>query len=230
MSRVRTLAQLRTDVRQRADIENSQHISDTELTRYINQSIAALYALIVEMDEDEFAAEATWTVTAGTVESTISYVEDAVDVPVSIYKLLSVDVVDGDGRKWPVQRFSLRDRTWLEDTTLPTGQIRPTRYRLRGISNLIWAPPFESDTQVRVTYIPSPTDLSADSDEYDGRVGWEEWVILDSAIKCMIKEESDDSQLVRERQLAEARIRQQIAIRDRGEAQRIRNVMPRENW
>ena len=41
-----TLAEMRTAARQYADQENSQFVSDAELTRIINNSIAELYDLL----------------------------------------------------------------------------------------------------------------------------------------------------------------------------------------
>jgi hypothetical protein len=40
------------------------------------------------------------------------------------------------------------------------------------------------------TYLVAPADLSSDSDTIDGVSGWEEFIVLDSAIKCLVKEES----------------------------------------
>lgn len=224
MARNRTLTQLIADVRQRADVENSQHVSDAEVTRYINQGVAALHALIVENNEDEYAAETTISVTAGTVTSPIIAVSE---VPVGPYKILAVDVIDSSGSSFPVRRFSLGERAQQDSES--SSIYYPTRYRLRGTNSIIWSPPFEQDVSVRVTYVASAAELSG-SDTYDGRDGWEEWITLDAAIKVMTKEETDDSQLVRERALVEARILKQIARHDLVEPGRIRDVWTRETW
>lgn len=106
MARTRTLTQLIADVRDRTDTENSQHVTDAQITRYINQSIAALYALIVEQDENDFAAQCSFNTTAGAETSQILSAP-LEGVPVQPYKLLAVDVVDNNGLSYPVPRFML---------------------------------------------------------------------------------------------------------------------------
>ena len=55
-----TLTELRTLTRQRADMENSQFVDDTELTRYLNNSWGELYNLIGEnFNEDYFTTSST---------------------------------------------------------------------------------------------------------------------------------------------------------------------------
>jgi len=49
-----TLAQLRTAIRQRADMVNSTFISDAELNSYINQSYFELYDLLVQKYGDNY--------------------------------------------------------------------------------------------------------------------------------------------------------------------------------
>ena len=61
-----TLAELRTQSRQRADMENSNFISDTELTSYINNSIAELHDIMAEAYGSEyFVTTTTFSVTSG---------------------------------------------------------------------------------------------------------------------------------------------------------------------
>lgn len=229
MARTRTLTELIADVRDRADAENSEHVSDAQVTRYINQSIAALYALIVEQDESDFAAECTFTATAGDTSTSIPnvLVEGAFIEP---YKILAVDVVGADGFSWPVPRFMMGERAALDAEDGQWGIVTATRYQWRGTKDLFWSPPWDSDRTIRVTYIPSPTDLSSGANTYDGRAGWEEWVTLDSAIKVLAKEESDVTDLVRERALVEQRILKQIVARDRAQPKRVRDVVGGDRW
>ena len=43
-----TLAELRTQARNRADMESSEFVTDTELTDYINSSIAELHDILIQ--------------------------------------------------------------------------------------------------------------------------------------------------------------------------------------
>lgn len=229
MARARTLTELIADVRDRADAENSQHVTDAQVTRYLNQSIAALYALIVEQDEADFAEECTFTATAGAA-STSMVTEPVEGTIVYPYKILAVDVIDADGFSWPVPRFMMGERAALDAEAGQWGVVTATRYQWRGNKDLFWSPPWEADRTIRVTYIPSPTDLSSGSDTFDGRAGWEEWVTLDSAIKVLAKEESDVTDMVRERALVEQRILKQIVARDRAQPKRVRDVVGGDRW
>ena len=76
----------------------------------------------------------------------------------------------------------------------------------------------------RVWYYPNPKVLVADTDTIDGRSGWEEWVVVDAAMKLLAKEESDTSQLEREAQRVWARIMAVAENRDAGQSKRITDV------
>lgn len=229
MARTRTLTELIADVRDRADAEVSQHVTDAQITRYLNQSIAALYALIVEQDESDFVEQVDIDVAAGAVASGI--VTAPVDgTAINPYKLLAVDVINSDGTSWPVQRFMMGERANLDGEAGTYAALSFTRYQWRGANTLYWSPPWQSAVTIRVTYVPSPTDLATGTDEYDGRAGWEEWVTLDSAIKVLAKEESDVTDMVRERALVEQRILKQIVARDRAQPKRVRDVVGGERW
>ena len=52
-----TLATLRNRVRQRADMENNNFVSDSEVNQYINSSYAELYDLLVAKFEDYYVAD-----------------------------------------------------------------------------------------------------------------------------------------------------------------------------
>jgi hypothetical protein len=58
----------------------------------------------------------------------------------------------------------------------------------------------------------------------DGRAGWEEWVVVDAAVKLLTKEESDTSQLEREAARIWSRIMKNMANRDAGQSKRITDV------
>jgi hypothetical protein len=65
-----------------------------------------------------------------------------------------------------------------------------------------------------------------DSDRVDGRSGWDEWVVKDSAIKCLLKEESVEQaagiKAVRDELFQ--RFQLHAAERDASQPERIRNT------
>jgi hypothetical protein len=79
-----TLLQLKDRSRQRADMENSEFVTDAELTIYINGSIAELHDLLVaSYGSDYFLSSTTFSTVAGT---------ESYSLPADFYKLMGVDV------------------------------------------------------------------------------------------------------------------------------------------
>lgn len=76
---------------------------------------------------------------------------------------------------------------------------------------------------VTLEYIPTPTALTTDGSTFDGVNGWEEMVVLWTAIKVLTKKKLDTSQL--ERQYADIRNRVRgMSERDHGTAGRIQRA------
>lgn len=219
--RTRTLAQMRDEVRQRADIENDPHVSDPEINRYLNQSAAALHALLVDMDEGEFVTSTTISTVANTEGYDLS--------TTNIYKLIHVEaLVSGFYRS--LSRWTFEERTLYRNaSTWGWAQI-PIAYRfihdsVTGIPRIVFAPAPNGVYQVTIYFVTGFTDLVVDSDAYDGRDGWEEWVVLDAAIKCNTKSESTGAaDLSAERDRVFDRIRVQMATPDLDRPARIRDV------
>lgn len=204
-----TLESLRDQARQRADMVNSEFCSDVEINQYINNSITELYDLLVSVNEDYYVTSGTVSLVNGT---------DSYSLPADFYKLLGVDV-DYNGQQIAIKPFMFAERSRMQ--TALSGA--PFRYRLQG-SNIKFIP--EPDTSYTVTlwYVPRFTALSADASTFDGINGWEEYVIVDAAIKMLQKEESDVSILMAQKEALRGRINTMAANRDSGEPQRIVDV------
>ena len=54
MARTRTRLELRDEVRQRADMVYSDFVSDSEINRYINESISELYDMLIAAKGQEW--------------------------------------------------------------------------------------------------------------------------------------------------------------------------------
>jgi len=93
MARTATLAELRTLVRQRADIQNSTHITDPEIDGLLNSAITEVYDLLVAASPPDFyAKEQTYNVTTNVISYTL---------PTDFYKLRYV-WVEESGRMRPI--------------------------------------------------------------------------------------------------------------------------------
>lgn len=208
--RTRTLAQLRSDVRQRADCEGDPHISDAELTRYINQSCAALHAKMVDVNELYFFQEQNLVTVAGVDQVNLS-------ISNSFYKLLHVEVQIGSIWR-TLDRWTFEKRTLYRNASSWGLSQLPISYRLsraqNGAAVLVLAPTPDAAYPLIVASVQSFADLAADADTYDGADGWEEWVVWDSAIKCLVKSEESIVDATRERDAVWARIEPQLHTPD----------------
>jgi hypothetical protein len=204
----RTLLELRTEVRQRADMEGSELVSDAELTRYINASSAALWDEMIAASEPDYILSDTIATVAGT---------NLYQLPDEFYRLAPQTPRIDVGGKWrSLRRLAPSDvaRMLNDDTGVPS------HYKLGTIStgDFIGLYPIPDGVyDVRLYYFRHAEVLVADGDVFGGRNSWEEWIVLDAAIKCLMKEESDVSALVGERERVMARIRQAAAHIDMNE-------------
>lgn len=89
------------------------------------------------------------------------------------------------------------------------------------LSDILYANIIGVDTTPQTT--PATTTLGGgvDDDRFDGINGWEEYVVVDAAIKCLIKEESDISALMAQKMALKTRIEQMADDRDVGEQEYV---------
>lgn len=215
-----TLAELRTQVRQRADMTASQFVTDGELNGWINSSVAELYDLLVTKFGNDYFVEQYSFTTTGAVER--------YDLPGDFYKLLGVDLQltpgGGDDGYITLRPFTFSERnryatanaqTWLGVTNL--------RYRLSG--SKIWFTPTPQNAQsIRLWYVPRVVPLVNDSDVADGVSGWLEYVVVDVAVKALQKEESDVSVFLAQKAALIQRIESAAENRDAGNPATVADV------
>lgn len=205
MPRTRTLAQLREEARQYADMEASSFVSDAEANRYVNQGLAELWHVLVQANPTRYAARVEVTTVAGTYEYT---------VPDDFAAAIMVERLRGSGSE---------DAYRLEPYELTEGHVTDGHAWVDGSRGLRWTVVYQGtdgtgtrlrfncDPQggfVRLWYVAAPEVLDNDADEWDGVAGWEEWAVLWAAEQMLAKEESDPSALIRRRSELTQRINQ----------------------
>lgn len=196
-------------------MERSNFVTDSEITSYINQSVAELYDLLITEFEDYYIADP--------VIFTISNNATTQLLPTDFYKLRGLDFnlngLSEDG--WTnVDQFNFNERN-LHKRCAVGSNVQ--RYRLMG-NKLILSPVGYTNGNYRLWYIPQAPKLVASSDELDVVNGWEEYVIVDAAIKCLQKEESDVSVLALQKSALIKRIQDSAANRDAGSPGTITDV------
>ncbi|MDQ3023391.1 MAG: hypothetical protein M3R04_03240 [bacterium] len=204
-----TLTNLRTRIRRRADRENDPHIVDAELTQFINASYKELWDLLVAASSDYFLSSETYTLTGTT---------DTRALPSGCYKVRGIDWLNGRYEALPRFTFSSRNL------------CNQRMYRVLG-TNVQFLPLGDAAGSYRTWYEPGPTALSADADALNDAVDmWDEYIVIDGAIKCYGKSQDDASQFMSEKHAMKARIEAMAPDRDHGSPDRVSDVNAASDW
>ena len=274
------LSELRLLSRQRADMENSQFITDAEWRRMLNRSYAELYDLIVTSanSEDYFLKTGTITLVSGT---------QSYNLPSDFYKSRGIDLNSGSNTI-PLRRYNFSER----NTGALYSVASDMRYHLQA-NKIIFKPAPSSADTVSVHYVPSPrkfdeqtataitrgittnwavpythtfkvgdtvrglgflsddyntdqtvtvttattvtTDLDSSSlsdptvygkleSRFDFYSGWDEYLIVATAISALIKEEADVTALFTIKQGIRDRIIADSEMRDLGEPTTVTDI------
>jgi len=167
-------------------MEGSQFVTDAELVGYINGSAQELYDVLVSSFQDYYISQsADFVLTSGV---------DSITLPANFYKLRGVDKQLSATDWQSISPFSFaerNDRAGLSQYSIRDSGIR---YRVQGAAIKL-TPATTCEGTYRFWYVPRMTLLALDADNFDGINGWDEYVIVDAAIKCLQKEESSTSTL-----------------------------------
>lgn len=122
------------------------------------------------------------------------------NLPATFYKLLGVDLFTGVNVNpyQAVKQFNFSERNRFQ---IPAAGRR-----------------------VQLWHVPGMTPMVADTDIFDGINGWTEYVVIDCAIKCLVKEESDVTIHAAKLGQMKARIDQMSQNRNVGEPATITDV------
>jgi hypothetical protein len=178
-----TAGQILTRARQRADREDSQFVTDTEGLTLVSASYADLYNTLVSKGLSYF--ESTQTITTDGTANTA--------LPSGYLGTIGVDYQRGSSQWSPLYELMPQERNRYGASS---GEARA--YRVVG-SNITLYPTPPTGQTYRHLYVPAPADLTSSATSVDGVSGFEEYVVLDVAIKMLHKEESSATHLERER-------------------------------
>lgn len=217
-----TLAEIKLQARQRADQENSTFIAEGELNSYVNSSIAELYDILCEAyGSDYYVTELEGAIVQGTAGYTL---------PADFYEMKGVDI-KVDTQNWQtVERYNFNERNRYPDGAVwNLWGYTNIRYRILG-NEVKFTPTPDADYTYRLHYVPLPTQLVADSDTLDDLNYYAEYVIVDTAIKMMQKEESDPSIFMAQKEALKKRITDKAANRDAAQADTISDASAQNDW
>lgn len=209
----RTLLQLRTRAKQRANLENSNFLTPAEWNENINYAISELRDLIIsKAGDDYFATSQSFSLISGT---------EAYALPAAFYKALWVEILESDGKYRKLKRFEISEKNAYGNPY--SSFCSEIRYRLIG-DNLHFTS-FDSigGRTARLWYVPLITELSADGDTLSGFNGWDEYIILHAAIAALDKEEQETSKLELKLEKLKLRIEAMSEDRDQSNPMRIQD-------
>lgn len=218
MARSLSLVELRSTVLARADMESAELstpalFTPVEVNEYINGSIAELYRQLA-LKDDYYTTPYTFTT---------SSTESAYDLPDDFWLARSVVADTGETTTLKLRRFSADViGTVANGATWCVGGR--AWYRVVG-SEIHVHPRPGAAYPVTLWYVPAPPKLVGELDELDGVAGFEEFVILDAAVKCVMKEEGDISALVAQRELVRQRVLEDGSTRDASEPNYTQDVV-----
>lgn len=208
-----TLLQLRTRARERADQVNSTFVTDSELTGYINSSYQEFYDLLTNSVEDYNISTSSFTIASGNTQA----------APSDFYKVRGIDDMTDPDYPTIVKRFNWNERNDYNRRSDIAWKYSPVEYRIVG-SNLMFLPASQAQRPYKLWYVPICTLLVADGDTAAGINGWLEYVVIDAAIKMLIKEESDTKVLFRAKKEIIDRIEAMSIKRDQSLPEKISRV------
>lgn len=224
------LAALQARVLQACNLEGAgDFIPPQELTDYINGSIAEW------VDE---VRGTTWNGTYSRKSYSFNTASNrqTYSLPSDFLALLSVDVFVTQGS--PVitaTAYQEEQRNYFRNYPALSGwgMLTPVFYQLQG-GNISFIPVPQGAYQVTLNYVPTAPILSDPEDYIDSINGWEEFIVLDAAIKCLTKagELETIPSLERRLERQRARIRAMAPRRDQYAAETVHVVANRniDEW
>jgi hypothetical protein len=208
MARTVTVSSIVSQIRQRADLENdTDRFPDSELATYVSQSWCELYNEIVLTNGDHYLSNVTQVITPGL---------DTYALPADFYLDRGVDFVQS-GYTFTLPRWSFEERESYQFAGSYAFGM-PTSYRIIG-GNVVFKPVPQSGSY-KLYYYPTPTVLTIAS-SVDGIAGFEEFLVLDGALKALRKDNRVPPELYQDRNNALAVVRAALAGRSHSHPDRI---------
>lgn len=218
-----SLMEIRMRAQQRADMLDSNFVTKAEWNYYINQSYYELYDLLITTYEDYYVAPRLTFTTTSSQSYALPNGQNYSSAP-AFYKMFGVDLgQDASQDAYSTLKkfdFIQRNRYVYPQVTTNLLGVFNMKYRVVG-GNIMFIPTPSAGSTIGLWYFPRLVNLLQDSDIMDGISGWTEYVIVDTAIKALNKEESDVTTLMNEKMLLKQRIEGSASNRDAGQPDTI---------
>ena len=194
------VSDLITGTRQKADMQNSAFVTDSEILGYLNSGWQKLYGLIVQRFENYYIDQTTIALMTNTSEYPL---------PSDFFKMLGIDLNVGSG-VYTLRPWSFNERNKASQSAIDS----PSRYIIVG-NKVKFVPTPSNNHTATVYYVPMPTALTLLGSIELPPYG-EEYLTSKAGVDCKQKEESDPSVLMAQEQEAERFLLEVLANRDNG--------------
>jgi hypothetical protein len=192
-----TLEVLLLKCRQRANLEGADDfITDEELTGEINTSLAEWHDLVTATTWNGTQVRKRYNFTTTAASAPVPYVSPApgtyYPLPGNFLRLISVDIAISPNLVITAQAFQEENRNIFK--YYPVGAWiwnQPIYYQLQD-NNIVFIPGPIGVFTVQVNFVPIAPQLNRPSDSFDSINSWEEFIVLDVAIKMLIKDGQTD--------------------------------------
>ena len=223
MSYTVTLSTLIARVRQRSNLEGAAaFVTDPEIIDHINQGICEWHDLVrlTTWGGQFYRSQAVVVTTAG---------QSSYSLPATFASMLSVDcALTGGNLVGNVYPYPEEDRNRFRSFpgagSLLPGQ--PMYYQIQA-GNIAFIPVPLGGYTVTLNFVPTAQILVSGTDVLDTFNGWEEFIVLDAAIKCLVKDGQTDiiPLLAGMKASQTARIQKAANSRDMGAAECVHDVV-----
>jgi hypothetical protein len=229
-----SLAQLILRVRQRANLEGAGNSSapflpDSEVIDNINVGIAAWWDMVRLTTFQGQIARAAWPIVTTANTSLYALAQNTASI-------ISVDA-NISGNSYAISAMSYPEEKRNVFKLLPYvgwsfGGIQSVWYQIQG-TNINFLPTPTANYNVTVNYVPTAPVLSNPQQDYLNSInGLEEWIVLDAAIKCLMKAgDLEKIPLMLQFQAREeARILKSVAQADLNAPEGVHEIVEYGNW
>jgi hypothetical protein len=202
------------DVRQRTNLETSTFVTDAEITEYLNQELAELWARIAQgSGAPHYRAAYPYSVTT---------TQSLYPLPADFWQAQGVEATV-DGSTYRLRAFGPSEHGWLKSSDTRFPWLSTIRYRVQA-ENIEFLPVSQAFSAT-LYYTPSQPRLVNGGDTFDGYNGYEMAAIYGACATCQAKEETDPSFHLGQRERIYRMIDSLAAQRDAAEPERVQDVM-----
>lgn len=223
MADTRTLGEIRTRALRLAAMENeTEFASSAFVNDLVNQAYKKLHDELRAAYGNEFWRK---TASVSVVSGTATYA-----LPSDFLTLLLVEYVDNGGYRYPLRSFMMQERPWYQNAagTWPFPGT-PMRWRLgrrasTAIQQIEFSPIPTQSMTIELEYIPVLPQLINDTDLADGTNGWDDFMVWDVVVGLMVRDNSDPSAAMAERENERKRIQAMASVSAQTEPERVIDV------